>query len=57
MENKELRRNELYINNHDGTFTEKAKEYGIDDPGYSNQAYFYDMDNDAKDDVVYLTES
>lgn len=54
MENKELRRNELYINNHDGTFSEKAKEYGLDDPGYSNQAYFYDMDNDGDLDMFLL---
>ncbi len=42
------RRNELYINNHDLTFTEKAGEYGLADEGCSTQAVFfdYDLDND-----------
>lgn len=40
------RANLLYINNHDGTFTEKAREYSLDDDGYSMQAVFFDMDND-----------
>lgn len=30
----------LYINNHDGTFTERASEYGLDDLCYTTQAYF-----------------
>jgi len=35
--------NELYINNGDLTFTEKAKEYGIDESsGNSTQGVFFD---------------
>jgi hypothetical protein len=40
------RRNELYINNKDLTFSEKAKEYGLADEGCSTQAIFFDYDLD-----------
>ena len=32
--------NQLYINNKDLTFTEKAAEYGLDDRGYTTHAAF-----------------
>lgn len=40
------RRNQLYINNKDLTFTEQSASYGIDDPGYSSQVSFFDFDRD-----------
>lgn len=43
--------NELYINNTDGTFTERAKEYGIDDIGNSVQGTFFDYDKDGDLDL------
>jgi len=48
------RKNLLYINNGDNTFTEKAEEYGLDDAGYSVQAYFLDADKDNTYEVYVL---
>ncbi|MES2332363.1 MAG: VCBS repeat-containing protein [Bacteroidota bacterium] len=53
-DNDEERKNLLYINQGDLTFKEQAKEYGLDDDGYSLQAVFFDMDNDNDLDM-YLT--
>ncbi|MEM9820802.1 MAG: VCBS repeat-containing protein [Bacteroidota bacterium] len=41
------RKNLLYINNGDLTFTESAEKYGIADTGYSIQANFFDYDKDG----------
>ncbi|NMH89039.1 VCBS repeat-containing protein [Flavivirga algicola] len=43
--------NQLYINNQDGTFTERAKDYGLADVGNSVQATFFDYDKDGDLDV------
>lgn len=51
------RRNELFINNHDLTFTEKAAEYGLDDMGLSNHATFFDYDHDGDLDCYLLNNS
>lgn len=54
LNSDENRRNLLFINNHDLTFTESAKNYGLDDPGYSTQAYFFDADNDGDLDMYLV---
>src|SRR5579872_63239 len=51
------RANELYINQHDGTFKEEAHQYGLDDTGYSTQAVFFDFDHDGDLDCFVLNNS
>ncbi|WP_198675302.1 VCBS repeat-containing protein [Pleomorphovibrio marinus] len=48
------RKNKLYINNGDLTFTEQAENFGIADDGYSTQAVFFDFDNDGWLDLYVL---
>src|SRR5213079_2038275 len=49
--------NVLYINNGDGTFTDRTKEYGLDFAGYSTQAVFCDYDGDGDLDMYLLTHA
>lgn len=51
------RRNLLFINNGDLTFTEQAVKYGLDDRGYSTQASFFDYDRDGDLDMFSLNHS
>ncbi len=59
-ETEQERTNLLYINqgkssgSGEVTFKEQAKEYGLDEKGYSIHAAFFDMDNDNDLDV-YIT--
>ncbi|WP_298422658.1 VCBS repeat-containing protein [uncultured Kordia sp.] len=45
------KKNQLFINNKDNTFTEAAEKYGIADEGNSIQATFFDFDNDGDLDM------
>ncbi|MDC1379050.1 VCBS repeat-containing protein [Algibacter sp.] len=54
--NLEDRRNQLYINNQDLTFTESALKYGLADVGFSTQAVFFDMDNDGDLDMYQVNQ-
>jgi hypothetical protein len=51
------RKNELFINNGDLTFTEKAEEYGLSEMGLSNHATFFDYDRDGDLDCYLLNNS
>ncbi|NSW94423.1 MAG: VCBS repeat-containing protein [Bacteroidales bacterium] len=50
-------KNQLFINNGDLTFTEKAHDYGIDFQGFSTQAAFFDFDLDGDLDMYLLNHS
>ena len=49
--------NQLYINNGDLTFTNKAKAYGVNHVGFSTQASFFDYDNDGDLDMYLLNHA
>ncbi len=51
------KQNEFFINNGDGTFTDKAVEMGLADPGFSTHAAFFDYDKDGDLDVYLLNNS
>lgn len=53
----DARRNLLFINNKDLSFTESSAAYGIDHPGYSTQASFFDYDRDGDLDMYLLNHN
>jgi hypothetical protein len=57
MGNEANRANQLFINNHDLTFTEKAADYGLADTGYTTQSTFFDYDMDGDLDCFLINNS
>ncbi len=57
MNDSSLRKNQLFINNHNLTFTESAVLYGLDDAGYTTQASFFDYDLDGDLDCFIINNS
>ncbi len=54
FENPAHRRNLLFVNNGDETFTERAADYGLDDKAHSTQATFFDYDRDGDLDMYLV---
>ena len=50
----DTRRNKLYVNNGNLTFSEKAADYGLNDISASTGANFFDYDNDGDLDLYLL---
>ncbi len=50
-------KNELFINNRDLTFTEKADEYNLADSGFTTHTAFFDYDSDGDLDAYILNNS
>ncbi len=50
-------KNQLFINNHNKTFTESAAKWGLDIQGYNTQAVFFDYDKDGDLDLFQLQHS
>lgn len=53
----DARRNQLFINKGNLKFSEEAKAYGLDDPGYSTQAAFFDYDRDGDLDMYLMNHN
>lgn len=57
MSDSTMRKNLLFINNGNLTFTEQAETYGIADDSYSTGAAFLDYDKDGDKDLLVLNHS
>ncbi|HQD11144.1 MAG TPA: VCBS repeat-containing protein, partial [Flavihumibacter sp.] len=54
---EDQRKNQLFINQGNNKFVDKAAQYGLDDKSYSTQAAFFDFDNDGDLDMFLLNHS
>lgn len=57
MMHPELRKNQLFINNHNLTFTDSAEAYGLANDGYTTHASFFDYDMDGDLDCFLVNNS
>ena len=56
LEAPEDRQNLLFINQGDGTFEEKASQYGLDHPGFAVNISFFDYDKDGDLDAYLVNQ-
>jgi len=52
-----VRKNKLYVNNHNNTFTEESAAFGLDISAYSTQVSFFDYDLDGDLDCFMINNS
>ncbi len=52
-----FRKKLIYINNRDLTFTDRSKEYGLDDASHTTQTQFFDYDKDGDMDAFLVNHS
>ncbi len=57
MYDPELRKNQLFINDHNLVFTDSAEQYGLANDGYSTQSSFVDYDMDGDLDCFIINNS
>jgi len=57
MSDSILRKNLLFLNNKDLTFSERSTDYGVDDNSYTSHASFFDYDKDNDLDLFVLNHS
>ncbi len=50
-------RNELFVQQADGSFSEEAATYGLNFSGFNTQAYWFDYDRDGDQDMYLLRHS
>ncbi|RDY61561.1 VCBS repeat-containing protein [Flagellimonas nanhaiensis] len=54
LQDSNLRKNKLFINQGDATFKDEAEAWGIDHSGFSIQSYFVDYDKDGDLDMYLV---
>jgi len=54
LTNSQPRENKLYINQKNNTFKESAKQWKVNDDGFSTQSYFFDFDKDGDLDMYLV---
>jgi hypothetical protein len=57
LQNREARQNKLFINQKNNKFREEALKYGLEEYGFSTQAYFLDYDKDGDLDMYLVNHS